>query len=298
MNNIFKDFLDAAEELDDLALEGFYGEDIKKLTKKRDSISTMDYLAESLDLWIGNTEQFGKEKVKEFILAFFELYTDSLKVDGKKTVDTLALFWMGTPDNPELECLSAFSEFSRLFTETKHLLKEIESKEDKKLADRKRVAASMINAYSKGVEFTGKVLTTCIILKKISDNESYNLMKIYSMSIFEKINLFESITNGKYKNLTEIVNRSLRNADSHLSLRFDYKENVLLLRKKQNGKIVNDKMTIQQMILAVFPSVGWFTQAFVYSGILFIFSLSDKEKFNEYIYKIYRISLRNNQKTL
>ncbi|MDC7767149.1 hypothetical protein POL82_27080 (plasmid) [Priestia aryabhattai] len=298
MNNVFKDFLDAAEELDDLALEGFYGEDIKKLTKKKDSINTNAYLAEALDLWIGDTEQFGKEKVKEYILAFFDLYTESLKVDGQKTVDTLSLFWMGTPDNPELECLSAYSEFGRLFTETKHSLKDIESKDEIKLSDRKRLAASMINSYSKGVEFIGKVLTVCIILKKISNNESYNLMKIYGMSIFEKVNIFESITNKKYKKLTDIVNRSLRNADSHLSLRFDYKENVLLLKKKKDGKIVNDKVTIQQMIIAIFPSVGWFTQAFIYSGILFVFSLSDKEKFSKYVYKIYGLTLKDNQNTL
>ncbi|MGG3926885.1 hypothetical protein ABET51_12880 [Metabacillus fastidiosus] len=288
MHNIevFKEFMMAAEELDELALEGYYGEEIKNLVINRDSISVNEHLYDSLKIWIDDETQYGKEIVKEFILIFFQLYLDAYRVGGQEAINTITKFWMGTKENPELECTSSYSEFSRLFVETKLILNEM-PKSNIKLYQLKKSISSITGTYSKGVEFIGKVLTTCIVLKKITLKETYNYYKIYNMKLYDKINLFNSDNNPNHQRLTDIINRNLRNAEAHLSLTYDFKNNHFLLKKKSNGKIVNDIITINKMIMELLPSVGWFAQAFIYSGILFVLGHDDKTKFINSINKIY-----------
>ncbi|MDG4655874.1 hypothetical protein P6P90_00855 [Ectobacillus antri] len=60
-----------------------------------------------------------------------------------------------------------------------------------------------------------------------------------------------------------------------------------MLKKKSNGKIVHEKITPYQMIVEMFPSVGWFAQAFIYSGILFVLTHDDKPLFVQSIKEIY-----------
>jgi len=289
MSNLFDDFLRASEEVDDLALEGFFGEEIKNLVKKRDSMSTSEYFYSCLLSWNSDESQYGKDKVKEFILLFFTLYTRSIKSNGQKTIDYLTIFWKGTKENPELECLSASTEFARLHQETLNTLKELKSKNKITISDRKRLASSIINTYSKGVEFIGKILTTCIVLEKVSKNEPFDLISIYKMTVFEKIKLFNKLSNNEFKNMTNLINRYLRNADSHLSLIFDYKMNVIILKKVKRDKIQNETIPIEKMILEIFPSNGWITQAFIYSGMLLVLSRDNQDLFNKAISEIYNI---------
>jgi hypothetical protein len=286
LQEVFNDFLNAVDELDGLSLEGYFGEDVKRLVENRELVGVNEHLYNSLKLWIDDETQYGKEKVKEFILIFFDLYLDALKVGEQEVIDIISAFWMGTKANPELECLSAYTEFSRLFTETKLILREF-PKSNVKLSQLKKAITSIVGTYSKGVEFIGKILTICIILKKIASKETYNYYKIYNMKLFDKINLFNSDNNPNHKKLTDIINRNLRNAEAHLSLTYDYKNNHFLLKKKSGGKIVNDRITLNTMMLEIFPSVGWLTQGFVYSGILLVLAFDDKPTFIKSINEIY-----------
>ncbi|MCB5235889.1 hypothetical protein [Niallia circulans] len=286
MEEVFNDFLNATEELDEITLEGYFGEDAKNLVQSREDIGVNEYLYESLKLWIEDTNQYGKDKVKEYVVILFKLYLDAYKQGGQEAIDVMTAFWMGTKDNPELECFSAYSEFVRLNTETKTILGQL-PKTNAKISQIKKAASSITSTYSKGVEFIGKLLTTCIILKKIASNETYNYYRIYNMTLFDKIKLFNSDSNPNHQKLTNIINRNLRNSEAHLSLNYDYKNTNFILKKKANGKIVNENISLNEMLLEIFPSVGWFTQAFVYSGILLVLAHDDKPSFIKSIKEIY-----------
>jgi hypothetical protein len=286
LQEVFSDFIKAADELDELSLEGYFGEDIKRLVENRETVSVNEHLYDSLKLWIDDETQYGKEHVKKFILIFFKLYLDAFKVGGQEAIDIIAAFWMGTKDNPEIECMSAYTEFNRVFTETKLIIQDM-PKSNVKLFQLKKAVSSIVGTYSKGAEFIGKVLTTCIVLKKIASKEEYNYYRIYNMTLFEKVNLFNEGNYPNHKKLTEIVNRSLRNAEAHLSLNYDFKKNHFLLKKKSGGKIVIDRIPLHTMMFEIFPSVGWFTQGFVYSGTLLVLAHDDKPTFIKSINEIY-----------
>ncbi|WP_249710706.1 hypothetical protein [Bacillus cereus] len=293
MNDIYADFLNAANIMDDFSLEGFYGDDIKTLVEDRNNMDIKEYLAKTLEIWLEDTQQYGKKQVTVFMGILFQLYTNALKINAQETADTISNFWRGTKNNPELENLSAYFELSRLNQETKYYLNSLSHKPNCSIAEKHQGAKFVSNTYSKGIEFIGKTLTTCIILQKISNKEAYDFFDIDKLTVFRKINTLNSISNNQYQNLTSAINRSIRNVDSHLNLTFNHIDGTYTLRKQVNKKVTTEKITFEKMMMDIYPVVGWYTQAFVYSGILLYFALDDKERFNLLTKEILKIADSN-----
>lgn len=61
--------------------------------------------------------------------------------------------------------------------------------------------------------------------------------------------MFDLITNNKCEKLTKQINRSVRNADAHLNFIYDHITNEFIIRKKKNGKIVNEKHEIINLLI-------------------------------------------------
>lgn len=125
METIFQEFLDASTELDELALEGYFGEEVKMATTRRDRIPVDLSLYESLRLWIDGKEQSHDELKKEYIKMFFKIYFNAYKIQPQETIDVMTSFFYGPKENSEMEYMSAYSEYARLFTETKNDLLQL-----------------------------------------------------------------------------------------------------------------------------------------------------------------------------
>jgi len=281
--DVFEDFLIAGEEIDELNSEGFFGLEAKELLRKRDAMDTSQYLYKSIKIWLESNSD--KAQTKHLIKILFRLYINSLKVNSQKVIDILDAFWRGTSDQPHIEGMSAYTELTRLFTEAK------ESLSDPTLgtstATKRRAASNISNTYSKGVEFIGKTLVNLIAIAKVANNKEFNMYRDSKLSLFDKVKKFNKITNNQYQDITDIINRYVRNAEAHLSLTFSTTRSKFVLRKRDNGKLVNDYITIEDMLLKLFPSVGAYAQAFVYSGSLLVIAYEDKELFKKTINEIY-----------
>ncbi|TXL57791.1 hypothetical protein FHP05_14810 [Cerasibacillus terrae] len=283
MRDVLEDFLIAGEEIDELNSEGFFGLEAKELLMKRDGMNTSQYLYKSIKIWLESNSD--KAQTKHLIKILFRLYINSLKVNPQKVIDILDAFWRGTSEQPHIEGLSAYTEFSRLFTEAK------ESLNDPTLgtsaATKRRVTSNISNSYSKGVEFIGKTLVNLIAIAKVANNEEFNMYRDSKLRLFDKVKKFNRLTNNQYRDITDIINRYVRNAEAHLSLTFSTARSKFVLRKRENGRLVNDYITIEEMLLKLFPSVGAYAQAFVYSGSLLVIAFDDKELFKKTIHEIY-----------
>jgi hypothetical protein len=283
LEDVFDDFLIAGEEIDELNREGFFGVGPKELLNKRENMEKSEYLYESIKIWLeDNTD---KSKTKELIKVFFRLYTNSLKASPQEVIDILDAFWRGTVSNPHAEGLSAYTEFSRLFTEAKIALKDPNLSNSSVV--KRRATSAICNAYSKGVEFIGKTLVNLIAIAKVSNNESHDIYKDSKLTLYEKIKKFNVVTGNKFQDLTDIINRSIRNADAHLSLTYSTKRGIFVLRKRDNGKLVNDYIKNEEMIMKLFPIVGAYAQAFVYSSSLLVIAFEDKQLFKKAVSEIY-----------
>jgi len=283
----FKDYWIAVEEIDSLISEGFFGEEVKALDNRRELIDISDYLSECIDLWINDTDQYGKEKIKGLILVFLKLYSEAIQSGGQIAINVLTAFWKGFPKNPETECLSSYTEFARSRIENKSLFKQIRAKRSVTNAERKKYANSLLETYQEGVEFIGKMLTICILLRQITNGEKIEPMKIYVKSLGKKTEQFLELSDRKYDVIINSIDRDIRNAKSHLDIRFVPVINAFYLKTKKNDRIISKKITTEQMVLQIFPKVVWVIQAFVYASALLVICGKDKNKYKEMINKIY-----------
>jgi len=284
------DFLKSGKELDELSMEGFFGADARNLVIQRDSMPLDEYLYMTLIQW-NNTEQLGKNKVKEFILRLFTIYTEALKKGGQEAIDIISAFWQGTEDNPELECMSSYNEAVTLNQECKNLLADLKDNKKIKLSERKKLSQALLNTYSKNVELSSKILTALIVEKKIALGETYNLIQIYKKTLHNKIEIFESLVEDSFKSLTSVINREVRNADSHLSISYDSENDQFVYKKSIDGRIENKRIDLIHMMFNVIPSIGWLIQGFIYSSNLFILMHENKDLYRKSVKELFNIQI-------
>ena len=289
MDEKFWEFWDAAQEIDSLNLEGYFGEEARYLTAKRDSMDLSDFFVECIDGWIKDTNQYGKESVKGLILVFLKLYTEAIQAGGQTAIDVLSGFLRGFPENPETECLSSFTEFVRSNIETKALIQQLKNKRHISIGDKKGLGNSLLETYRKGVELIGKILTSCILLKQIANGETIEPMKIYTKSIGKKTEQFLDLSKGKYDILIDAIDRDIRNAEAHLDIRFHPGRVTFHLKVKQGNKIKTKEISADQMMVKIFPKVGWIVQAFTYSSMLLVLCGMEPTKFKKVINQIYHL---------
>jgi hypothetical protein len=274
----YNEFEEAGNELEELSMEGYFGDDIKELTSRSNDLTLNEYLFLSVKLWIDDKKIYGKNEVKEFISLFLELYDSASKINPVEVVSVLTAFWQGSKENPEAETMSSYSEFTRIFTETKTMFKNSKGKQ-LKLHEKKSMGANVINTYSKGVEMIGKVLNSCLALAEISNKNQYDLFKISKLTIYQKIERFNKVTNDKYSRLTSLINRQIRNSDAHLSITYKPDLNKFAYKSTVKGKVETQFIGMDEVIVKLLPSVGWIIQAFIYSNILLHFFHADKQMY-------------------
>ncbi|MCD6480818.1 MAG: hypothetical protein J7L31_00890 [Thermoplasmata archaeon] len=278
-------FESVAEEIDQLCLEGLFGDKAKKYVSKREQLSESEYFYNILNDWINYKEQVGKMHVYKLLFLLLRLYVDAISIGQQKAIDTIAAFFYGFPEIPDSECFTSYNEYAVANANNKRLLRETTSKRNIGLKEQKILAQSYIGVYQKGVELVNKILTILIPLLQISNRDSVDPMKIYKLSLYEKIIEFEKLSNGIYDDITNSIDRIIRNASSHLDARFDASKSVFKFRVIEKGKIKIIEKTVEEF-MAIFIKMNGVIQAFIFSGCLLALASLDKEKYIELIKKI------------
>ncbi|WP_050607252.1 hypothetical protein [Clostridium niameyense] len=283
MNN----FEYANYELGELINDGEFGENVKQLTKQVGKISDADYYCKCLDLWLRDTKQFGKENVKIFISIFLKIINESLKVDAEKTIYELTSFLEGNDINDRAETISSYNEYM-IYHKT--FLEELAKKSDegKSIKNIKQVSSALINAYSKGVEYISKIYSLIDILFYIIDERKIDINKINKKTLYEKCNDIKSRKVPEYNILVDSIDRNIRNADAHLNIYFNVNEGVYVYKLLRKNKWKYIKVSATDMIINIYPKIGWIIQGFIYAISLLIIASEDKDKFIEYFYKIFK----------
>lgn len=263
----FPEFYEAADELDDLIRDGLFGEGALKNLEIRDSVSIEEYLVHIFDNWLSDGDQIGKDNVKDLIKQFMEFFMETYRLKPQATIDILTEYWRGTPDNPELEGMSGYTEAIRFHREAVNGVKQLNGQNDKS-SDVKRAVGLYITAYSKWVEHVGQILVPCIKIALLNNQKDINENKIMKLTLNDKIDQFNTETNNKYFALNELINRTIRNADSHLSIKYSLSKNSLDYKKRFRGKTQVYSVPIEEWMLETYPKPGWFVQSFIISTIL------------------------------
>lgn len=273
-------FNQAADELDMITQEGFFGRKAKLLVEKREDTPTSEFLFECF-MNIFSEPQYGTKNTIGIMFTLAKLYSEAISAKQQDAVDVLTAFMKGTDDHPELECLSSYSEFLSRHVESKQVLSEIQAKIAATTVDKKRLASSVLTAYSKGVELVGKVFTQLLTLEQMIHGQPHDLYQNSLLTIYKKIDNFLVLSNGDYDKLATVIDRSIRNADSHLNAYFSVNEQAYIMKKtvKTKGKTKTEtfKLPWAKMVLEVYPKIGWFVQGYLGSCILLILSVDNQD---------------------
>lgn len=279
----------STNDLDDIIREGFFGDVSQDLLKKRDAIPRNVFLNDSISEIFSEWND-GKQAVAGITFRLINLYCDSLPHSPQEVIDTLNSFIMGTEDNPELENMSSYLEYMTAHQAWKNFFEE---HREQVLSDAKKrqQAMSILDAYTKGVEFVGKIFTQLIAIERIRREEPYDIYKISEMTIYKKIEEFKTISKPKHHILTDIIDRKIRNADAHLNVTYSPKrEEYTMKSTNHKGGIDVFTITIREMLTTIYPKVGLFVQGFFASCILMVFNFSDKELAQKVVKKIIDIN--------
>ncbi|MBC1600874.1 hypothetical protein HB903_02815 [Listeria welshimeri] len=291
--DVLERFREIAEELDIYLKEGVNSEKLAKLISQRGSLTDVSYINESLGLWLNGSEQIGKEQEAVLIMMYLDLYVEAMKGSKEETVNALNMFWLGTKEDPELEYISAYTEYCRKKFELNKRISLI--KPNSSFSEKKQFGMEVTNTYAKGVEFIGKIFSTLNILAEVANQNNYNVYKIWRETIYQKIDRFNKITNNKYVLFSQTINRKIRNGESHLSLSVNIRKAVLEVKIVKKHKTIKEEIPWEDFIKIDFVKIGWMIQAFVYSQILFFQAMEDKENYLTNMEKLTSILSQKNK---
>nr|DAZ26033.1 MAG TPA: hypothetical protein [Caudoviricetes sp.] len=279
----FQQFYEAIEELDLLTKEGFFGESAKKLIEKRDNMKITDFLYEcSVDTFSNPHSNYGIKNIIDIMFMLLELYIEAIKATSTETVDNiLAAFLKGTKEHPELECISSYIEYSSYHVEFKNLSSKLTKQTSTTVSEKRRLANSILSSYSKGVEFIGKSFAYLLALEEVIHNQPCDLYKNLSLTTYQKTNKFLKLSDGKYKMLTTVIDRDIRNADSHLNAHYSVKEQCYIIKKNKNSRMRIYKLPLEKMLFEVYPKIGWFVQGYLNACALLVLAGQDKRLYKQ-----------------
>lgn len=277
----YPNYHDALNELDELTLEGLFGDKSIEMIELRSVLGENEQLHRIITDWEHDLSQYGKGKVKELMYSLVELYLEAIKENRQAALRSILSFWRGHVDNPEQEKVSSYVETLRLHREAINHMEELQQKEGKSLGEKKRAMGYFINAYSKSVEFISMILAHFIELVRIINKEQLKTDEILKLTLHNRIKCFNSETNNKYESITHVLDRNVRNADSHNTIKYSGQKNCVEIKKRVGNKTRIIEISINDWFLNVYPKTGWLIQAFIYSITLISLGLTDKDLFKE-----------------
>ncbi len=278
-------FEEAAEEIDRLSLEGYFGDDVRELVDQRSHLSTPDFLALCVGEWLAKENQFRQGRVIHLIGLFLRLYAESIRQWEQSSIDSLTYFLKGFPENPETECLSAFLELTSSYREIKDIARQVINGMEVTTALKVRVGREVARAYQNSVEFMNKMLTILLLLLKMPERASEKALVIYGSPLAQKIEEFLKLSDGRYDEIVEPIDREIRNAESHLDMRFIAQKGEFVYKVRDRGRTRLKRVSATSLFLKLL-ALGGINQAFIYSACLLVLAGTRPSKYRELTGKI------------
>ncbi len=128
----------------------------------------------------------------------------------------------------------------------------------------------MITSYQKGVELVNRLLIIFLCLKYEIRKEQYSPRELLSLSLYRKTQRYQEIFEDEYLFIINLIDRNLRNSESHLDLRYSRKLNKInyIVRQKKGTRVF--RLPIDRFILGYHPNPGYVIQGYLFSIMLFL----------------------------
>lgn len=255
------------EEMDELTKQGIFGDKPKIYSLLRERTNLNSFFIKVFLGWLKDEKQVGKDNVHKIISLLLQLYFDAIKQNSEKSIEILGYFIDGFPDVNESEIVKhLYTWFESLNTWRNSL------PTGKNPGGEYQVAQNSITAYQNGIELAGKILPVIICLRKVSLNQDFDAKNIYQSYLGPKIEEFEESFNDniEYLFITNQIDRKLRNAVSHLDVRYDrIRKKYICIFSTRNGRETSH-IPADVFLKKYFPNPGYVIQGYIFSLILIV----------------------------
>jgi hypothetical protein len=292
-------FTSALDELNTLTEEGFFGEESKALLENQQT-NTMPQTHYQTLLSIFNDVE-NQQILVDYTNVFIRLFSKCLKNRDNDLAKLISTSIKGSIDYPMGESLSEYTRYletKKIYTNS---LAEVSSRGRGRFtsADKVKIANNALNTYSDGFEYVMKLFTYVIAILKNSNGEDYDLAKISYMTSRQKLDHFNDQDKLKqFSLLSSGWNDVLRNATSHVDIRYDFKTGMFIGKNEHRIKVKGSKktvpiknpikITVEEFIGKDLPRVGYFIQGYIAAALLVLLDVEDESLFNKAEAHIYK----------
>lgn len=277
----------AIDSLDWLSKTGFFGETSKKLLQYRNSMTSENYYYEVIASVYAVSGD--SALLTQFALKFMQLFTEGLLSDGQQTVDILTALMVGNKDTPGIETISSYTQYLETMQSYKNEIasaqSELAKNQNISVSTKIILAKQLIKVFDEGFEYDMKIMAFMLAIMQLISKNEYNIPNNLAQPSANKIKLFKELDSTlQYSLLTERWDTIIRNADSHINLRYDVLTNVFIGKNqyKKNGKVIinNFRVTPESILTDFLPRITNFLQGFLVAAYMLLLSKS-----NQTVYK-------------
>jgi len=252
-------------EMDKLTKEGIFGEKPKLYAFLKDKIERNTFFMKVYLDWLKDNKQVGKDRVLSIIELLIKLYYDVLKSKPEKVIEILGYFNGGFPEIPESDLAKPLYTWFESLNNWRDSLPT-----GNQPGSPMQIAQNSITVYQKGIEYCNKILAIFLCLQYENVNQEYNSKKIYKKSLYNKSTEYSEIFEEDYYFIINLIDRDIRNAESHLDLRYDrFRNKIIYLVRKREGT-QKKYIPMNKFMYAYFPNPGHIIQGYIFSLMLFI----------------------------
>lgn len=269
---------DADKILRRLSDEGYFGETAKDLNLLRDNVDDPVLIYKSA-LSIINTDYGNNKLIYKISDSLDEIYVNSIKANGQKTIDILTEFLVGTEENPEYEHFTNYKNYVIENEKLKRQLYKLTNKKSLLYSDKINFGNDCASHYSSTIEFISKILIPLIQidLAMVNKKEITNIMK---MPTSNKLNYLKQSKNFDWSFLVPLVDKNIRNAESHLDFSYNPESGSFIgkywVPKKK--KYINIDISCNEFLGKIIKNAEAIVLGFFLSIFLLYLSMTDVDK--------------------
>lgn len=278
----------AIQELDAFTKEGIFGEKSQELLSERDSIPADEFMFHAI-MSIYEDPDFDLG-MHQFTITFMNLFVEAMLVDADKLKDIIKASMVGEDEHPELETMSSYTRYMLSKKGQEQLLDELERGTEGSALRRLNFANGILRNYSEGFEYVMKLFTFILGIEQLINDKKVDLSLISRQNAGNKLNSFRQLDiEKKYTLLTDSWDARLRNADSHLDIRYDTQKHIFEgknhIKQTNNGirenRVETFTITPEELLIDITPNIGRFIQGYLSATYMLFLSKEGRGYYNQ-----------------
>lgn len=215
---------------------------------------------------IFSDDNIAKDDLKKITTQLNKIFEKAFDIDRDNTSELIASLILGAQNNKLISDKEAYDSYIRHHLEVS---KYIKNRKGNPTFSRQVLANMEIEDFQMAFELDKKILVRLVCIDRLVNSQEFDVGKMYFESAGSLINrLTQSNTDWSF--LTELMDKRIRNASSHLDFYYDA-QNATFKGKNVNMRsetIEEFSISPEEFLAVIMPNTTNVIQSFIAAGIL------------------------------